>query len=112
MSVSTDADCRADLAKLQPAARKLLAVIVRQAQHGTLVSKAPGIATMPEVHEACGLDPEPMQELLQELSAAGFVRIEGDYPFQELRPLRLESLLSRAEAAGLSVENALVDLSL
>lgn len=81
MSASTE------LAKLQPAARKLLAVIVRQAQHGTLRSKAAGVATMPEVHEACGLDPEPMQALLHELAAAGFLRIEGDYPFEELRPL-------------------------
>src|SRR5436309_3182637 len=37
-------------------ARRLLCVIVRQAYPGTLRSKAPGTATMPEVHEACGLD--------------------------------------------------------
>ncbi len=70
-------------------ARKLLQVIIDQAAHGTLRSKAPGIATMPEVHEACGLDPEPMQELLQLLVAAGEIKIEGEYPFEELRPLRL-----------------------
>ena len=76
-----------DSIDLSPAARKLLDLIRRQAEHGTLRSKAPGVATMPEVHEACGLDPEPMQMLLRELSDAGLLRIEGDYPFEELRPV-------------------------
>ena len=75
------------LGQLSTSARKLLAVIARQADHGTLRSKAPGVATLPEVHEACGLDPEPMQVLLKELCDAGWVRIEGEYPFEELRPL-------------------------
>lgn len=110
MSGSTSFDCRAALAKLQPAARKLLAVIVAQTQHGTLRSKAAGVATMPEVHEACGLDPEPMQVLMHELSASGLLQIEGDYPFEELRPQGLDDLLARAAVAGVSVESALVDL--
>ena len=82
MSVSTK-----PLDQLSTPARKLLAVIARQADHGTLRSKAPGVATLPEVHEACGLDPEPMQDFLKELSDAGWLRIEGEYPFEELRPL-------------------------
>ena len=76
-----------DSTSVSAAAQKLLAVIVNQAEHCTLRSKAPGVATMPEVHEACGLDPEPMQVLLRELSDAGMLRIEGDYPFEELRPI-------------------------
>src|ERR1044071_3115142 len=76
-----------DSTKISRDARKLLEVIVQQAEHGTLRSKTPGVATMPEVHEACGLDPEPMQVLLQELSVAGLLKIEGEYPFEELRPI-------------------------
>jgi hypothetical protein len=72
----------------------LLAVIARQADHGTLRSKSPGVATLPEVHEACGLDPEPMQVLLGELADAGWLRIEGEYPFEELRPLGSAASLS------------------
>jgi hypothetical protein len=87
------------LAELSTPAQKLLTVIAQQADHGTLRSKAPGVATLPEVHEACGLDPEPMQVLLKELSDAGWLRIEGEYPFEELRPLG-----SKAELAGLSLE--------
>ena len=68
-------------------ARKLLEVIKQQADHGTLRSKARGVATMPEVHEACGLDPDPLHEMLAVLERAGLIRIEGEYPFEELRPL-------------------------
>jgi len=60
---------------------------VQQAAHGTLISKRPGIATMPEVHEACGLDPDPLHEMLLVLERAGKITIEGEYPFEELRPL-------------------------
>jgi hypothetical protein len=74
-----------DLTDLPSDARKLLAVIKHQAEHGTLRSKAPGVATMPEVHEACGLDPEPMQEMLRVLVKAGLITMEGDYPYEELR---------------------------
>jgi hypothetical protein len=89
MSVSTK-----PLGELSSQARKLLAVIAQQADHGTLRSKAPGLATLPEVHEACGLDPEPMQVLLKELSDAGWLRIEGEYPFEELRPLGTAAVLA------------------
>lgn len=53
--------------RLAPAARKLLAVITRQAYAGTLRSKSRGMATMPEVHEACGLDPDEMLPLVRTL---------------------------------------------
>ncbi len=72
---------------LPPLAWKLLEVIKQQAAHGTLRSKAAGVATMPEVHEACGLDPEPLNEMVKALERAGLLRIEGEYPFEELRPL-------------------------
>ena len=87
-------DSTKQLGELSTQARKLLAVIVQQADHGTLRSKAPGVATLPEVHEACGLDPEPMQVLLKELADAGWLRIEGEYPFEELRPLANAAVLA------------------
>ncbi len=66
-------------------ARKLLAVITRQAYAGTLRSKPRGIAAMPEIHEACGLDPDELFPLLRTLIDAGFVAVEGAYPFEQVR---------------------------
>ena len=40
---------------------------------------------MPELHEACGLDVDAMQSLLQSLKDANLITIEGDYPFEEIR---------------------------
>lgn len=67
------------------AARHLLDVIRQQAHHGSLRSKGPGIATMPEVHEACGLDVDGMYAALKILQDAGLIAIEGEYPFEEIR---------------------------
>jgi lipase len=71
--------------RLPAAARKLLSTITRQAYAGTLRSKPSGIATMPEVHEACGLDPDQMAPLVRALADSGFIQIEGDYPFERLK---------------------------
>jgi hypothetical protein len=65
--------------------RKLLCVILRQASHGSLRSKEPGMATMPEVHEACGLDVDGMYAALGILRDAGMIQLTGDYPFEEIR---------------------------
>ena len=73
------------LEQLPAPARKLLAVITSQAYSGTLRSKPRGIATMPEVHEACGLDPDEMAPLVHALADAGFIEIEGEYPFEQLK---------------------------
>ncbi len=66
-------------------ARRLLGVIARQVDHGSLRSKRPGVATMPEVHEACGLDVDEMYSVLQVLRDSGLVQVEGEYPFEEIR---------------------------
>jgi hypothetical protein len=65
-------------------AGKLLRVIVHQAYHGSLRSKEPGIATMPEVHEACGLDVDAMYAGLGILRDAGLIQLTGQYPFEEI----------------------------
>ncbi len=73
--------------RLYAPARKLLAVVIRQAYAGTLLGKPRGVATMPEVHEACGLDPDELFPLMQEIIDAGFIAVEGDYPFEQLKLL-------------------------
>ncbi len=40
---------------------------------------------MPELHEACGLDVDAMDTLLQALKDANLIAIEGEYPFEEIR---------------------------
>jgi hypothetical protein len=65
-------------------ARKLFAVIVRQAYHGTMRPKAQGMATPPEILEACGLDPDHFYDLLNALIAAGLIRVSNAYPFEEI----------------------------
>ena len=74
-----------ELERLPTPARKLLSVITRQAYAGTLRSKPRGIATMPEVYEACGLDPDERAPLVDALIASGFVAVEGEYPFEQLK---------------------------
>jgi pimeloyl-ACP methyl ester carboxylesterase len=80
-------------------ARKLLGVITRQAYAGTLRSKPRGIATMPEVSEACGLDPDEMLPLLHSLADARFIVIDGEYPFEQLKLIGVPAE-SRVSANG------------
>jgi hypothetical protein len=99
-------------------ARRLLCVIVRQAQQGTLRSKAPGRATMPEIHEACGLDVDEVQGLLTVLKDAGFLSLEGSYPFEEVRVEGegdgdagiWKAVLKRCAATDTRLETVVVDL--
>jgi hypothetical protein len=101
-------------------ARRLLCVIVRQAYHGTLRSKAPGRATMPEIHEACGLDVDDLHRLLILLEDAHFVTLEGPYPFEELQleddpvgDTRVwEKVLHRCDATGTPFESVIGDMQL
>jgi hypothetical protein len=65
-------------------ARKLFAVIVREADHGTIHSKPKGTATPPEILEACGLDVGEFYGLLEVLKEAGLIRIGNSYPFEEI----------------------------
>ena len=99
-------------------ARRLLCVIVRQAYHGTLRSKTPGRATMPEIHEACGLDVDELHELLALLREAGLVSVEGSYPFEEIRlegqPAQdaqiWEAVLHRCDVANIELESVIVNM--
>ena len=95
-------------------ARHLLCVIARQAFHGTLRSKDPGVATMPEVHEACGLDVDGMYAVVKTLRDAGLISLEGEYPFEEIRfigeGVAMESILQRCESAKIALEDVVAEL--
>jgi hypothetical protein len=115
-SVSIDAASRL-IDRLKPlpiAARRLLCGIVKQAYHGTLRSKSPGVATMPEVLEACGVDVDQLYVLLEPLKKAGLVEIDGEYPFEEMR-LTADSQIAKTiadecESHKIPLEEVLVDL--
>ena len=81
-----DQPCVRDIvAGAPPAARKLLALIVRQAAHGPIHPKTPGVATPPEILEACGLDVGVFYDLLRWLVEHELVQVAGEYPFEEIR---------------------------
>jgi len=65
-------------------ARKLFDIIVREAAHGPLHPKPKGIATPPEILEACGLDVGEFYDLLDVLKGAGLIRVSNSYPFEEI----------------------------
>lgn len=65
-------------------ARKLYAIIVREAYHGPIQPKPNGTATPPEILEACGLDVGEFYGLLEELKRADLIRVANDYPFEEI----------------------------
>ena len=76
---------RERLQTVSPSARKLFALIVREAYHGPLRSKPKGTATPPEILEACGLDVGEFYELLEALKTAGLIQVSNSYPFEEIR---------------------------
>lgn len=87
MSGSIDAD-EALLHRLRTVshqARNLFCVVVRQAFHGPMHPKLPGVAKPPEILEACGLDVGEFYSLLKSLESARLVDVLGDYPFEEIR---------------------------
>ena len=66
-------------------ARKLFTVIVQQAFHGPIHPKRKGIATPPEILEACGLGVEEFYVLLNVLEGAGLIQVSSAYPFEEVQ---------------------------
>ena len=68
-----------------PGVRRLLDLIVRQAERGPIRPKPAGVATPPEILEACGLDVGDFYVLLDWLVTHGIVMVGGEYPFEEIR---------------------------
>jgi len=95
-------------------ARKLFAVIVRQAFHGPIHPKAKGIATPPEILEACGLDVAEFYALLKALSGADLIRVSNAYPFEEIQlspeAAEAEALAERCRRENIPFENVFVNL--
>ena len=114
MEDSNYKDLAAGLERVPLPARKLLCVIARQIYHGALRSKNPGCATMPEIHEACGLDVDQMYSVLPVLRNARLIEVDGDYPFEEIRltgdAAAMEAIHQRCEAAGIPLEDVVAEL--
>ena len=95
-------------------ARKLFAVIVREAYHGPIRPKAKGTATPPEILEACGLDVGEFYSFLNELKGAGLIRISNAYPFEEIQlapeAAVAECLAERCTRENIPFEDAFVNL--
>ncbi len=96
------------------AARKLFAVIVREAYHGPLHPKSQGIATPPEILEACGLDVGEFYSLLTVLREAGLIQVANAYPFEEIQlspeASAAESLAERCTRENTPLEDVFVNL--
>jgi hypothetical protein len=101
-------------------ARRLLCVIIRQTYRGTLRSKAPGRSAMPEIHEACGLDVDELQDTLAVLKDSHFISLEGSYPFEEVQlegdpagdPGFWERALKCCDSSGTPLESVIVNMQL
>ena len=100
------------LRELPVEARKLLSVIVHQTYRGSLRSKEPGIATLPEVHEACGLDVDGMYAVLGVLLECGVIEMSGHYPFEEIHLTGLDkkAIFAYYEANKVTLDRIFVDL--
>ncbi|HET8823877.1 MAG TPA: hypothetical protein VFM77_02015 [Terriglobales bacterium] len=95
-------------------ARKLFAVIVREAYHGPIHPKVKGTATPPEILEACGLDVGEFYLLLEELKRAGLIQVSNPYPFEEITlsaaSSEAETLAERCLNAKIPLEEVFVNL--
>ena len=95
-------------------ARKLFAVIVREAFHGPIHPKVKGTATPPEILEACGLDVGEFYLLLEELKRTGLIQVSNAYPFEEITLPSdcsdAEALAERCANTNIPLENVFVDL--
>jgi|ERR1700722_983714 hypothetical protein len=96
-------------------ARKLFTMIVRAAYHGSIHPKPKGIATPPEILEACGLDVGEFYSLLNDLKVAGLIRVSNAYPFEEIQlspeAAEAESVAERCTRDNIPWEDAFVRLS-
>jgi hypothetical protein len=96
-------------------ARKLFAVIVREAYHGPIHPKPKGIATPPEVLEACGLDVGEFYLLLDILKAADLIKVSNAYPFEEIQlspeAAEAESLAEKCTQENIPFEDVFVNLT-
>ena len=97
-------------------ARKLFAVIVREAYHGPIQTKRKGTATPPEILEACGLDVGEFYDQLNALTGAGLISVSDAYPFEEIdlspEAAEAEPLAERCTRENIPFEDVFVSLVL
>ena len=102
------------LSAVSAGARKLFCLIVREAYHGPMRSKPPGVATPAEILEACGLDVGEFYSMLDALANARLIVVSGDYPHEEIRlaeaALAAEGIAERCAQQGVPVETVFVGL--
>jgi hypothetical protein len=103
------------LRSVSVSARKLFATIVREAYHGPLHPKAEGIATPPEILEACGLDVGEFYLLLNTLKDAGLIQISNAYPFEEIQlapgASEAKAIAERCASENIPLEDVFVNLA-
>jgi hypothetical protein len=96
------------------AARKLFSMIVREAYHGPIHPKPKGIATPPEILEACGLDVGEFYSLLETLKKARLIQVLNEYPFEEIQiapeATEAEAIAERCARENIPLEDAFVNL--
>ena len=95
-------------------ARKLFAVIVREAYEGPIHPKPQGTATPPEILEACGLDVGEFYNLLSVLQQGKLIQVSNAYPFEEIRltpeAAEAETLADRCARQKIPFEDVFVRL--
>ena len=110
-----DADLLDRLRTVSLPARKLFCVIVRQAYHGPMHPKAPGVALPAEILEACGLEVGEFYSLLASLKESRLIEILGHYPFEEIlltpEASVSETIAERCAKTGVPLESVLVELA-
>ena len=101
------------LTKVSVQARKLFSMIVREAYHGPIHPKPRGIATPPEILEACGLDVGEFYALLEVLKEARLIQVGNEYPFEEIRissqAAEAETIAERCAVENIPFEDAFVN---
>lgn len=102
------------LASVPAGARKLFCVIVKEAFHGPMHPKPPGVATPAEILEACGLDVGEFYLLLETLKSGNLIHVSDDYPLEEIRLTNessaAEGIAERCTRQSVPIEDVLVAL--
>ena len=95
-------------------ARKLFVLIVQEAYRGPMHPKPKGMATPPEILEACGLDVAEFYALLSTLEGAGLIQVSSAYPFEEIQlspdAAEAEALAERCRRDSIPFEEMFVNL--
>ena len=104
------------LGSIPTQARKLFCVVVRQACHGPMRTKPPGVATPAEILEACGLDVSEFYSLLEVLKNARLIEISGNYPWEQIRlgadASAAEAIAEQCTKQGVPLEGVLAGLDM